>query len=255
MKDRLLAARLRSESLADAACGFRYSIMLLRINRYCIEDLKSSFAQFDQVLDAWKSEMEEGVGDALEFASPGPFEGVDSITRDYILEIVVAIRSSLVCLFPDEVLLGLNSTDGFTEGLSWLWRTAEKHNCVSPKLIEERLKVACVIACDAEKRKRIRREFNAAIRSEIQSTTIVAPQMSNKTTSVMMMEKIFQRPAAMGWSLKEWVSETNVKKTTISSCIAYKSQLLKTARECRKAIGVEAFEKDARLLFGEKRRD
>jgi hypothetical protein len=253
MKDRLIRARNWSEQLADSAFEFRYFLMLTRIGKRCADDLKPLLVQFDQVFDAWKAEMDGGICDALEIASTGLFDGMDSIARDYILELVVAIRSSIVCLFPEELLSNIDATVEAPASVSWLWSIAEKHNVASPKLIAEGLKAACKIAGDKEKRKRMRSEFNAAIRGEAQANTIAAPKAVKKNASAILMEIALDRPEAMAWSLREWMRETGIKKTTINSCKAYKSQLLKRARECRKAIGVQEFQKDARLLDGEKR--
>ena len=255
MKDRLIKTKDWSEQLADAAFGFRL-YLLIAIKRPDAErDLKEGLVSFDQVFDLWKAEMDEGVGNALEIASPALFEGVDSITRDYIQGLVVAIRSSIISVFPEELLLSINATLGAPAKLSWLWSTAKKNGVASPMLIAEEMKVACKIAGDKEKRKRMRIEFNAAIRRETQPKIIDNKTPKKKTTSEVMMEIVWENPEALAWSLGEWVRETKIKKSTINSCKAYCSKAMKRSREMRKAIGIEDFQKNASLLDGEKRKE
>ena len=254
MKERLLKARDWSEQLADSAFHFRYLLLLMRIDKCSTDDLSSFLTSFDRVFEAWKVEMDGGIGDALEFASPEAFDGVDSITRDYILGLAIAIRSAIIRVFTKEILSRIDARLEPAASLSWLWSTAEKHKVASPKRIAKEMTGACEIARDEVKRKRMRLEFNAAIRSEIQSTKNVTPQTSKKTATVTMMEKVFELPQAAGWSLSEWILETKLKKSTISSCKAYNSGLMKTARKYRQAVGEEEFQKDAWGLDGEKRR-
>jgi len=258
MKNRLIKTRDWSEQLADAAFDFRLQLMLVAIGKLGAEPaLEKGLESFDQVYDLWKAEMDGGVSSALEIASPSLFDGVDSIARNYIDEIVIAIRSSIVGFFPDELLSSMDATLGVHARVSFLWSTAKKNGVASPKLIEKELKVACGKAGNKEKRKRLRVEFNAAIRREAHPEVIektATKTATKKTASEVMLEKVRETPEAAGWSLSEWVRETKIKKTTISSCKAYRSPLMRKGRELRRAIGIEEFQKDASLLDGERRR-
>jgi len=247
MKAKLIEARNLSELIADMrfVIPFRFSdfslqsghdpfmnkLKLLRVGREeslkAKAELENLLDGFDRIFETWEGLMDRSMTDALELSGIEPFNNRNTIAFDFIQKLRSEITGAIVSCYSEEHCRRSEETMTSRYTVGGLWRNSEKRDGKTAGRIFDHLELF-PSEDDKSHRRRMRLEYNAAICS---LAPLPIQQKKKPTISEIMAKIASRRPEALGWKLARWVEETGHKKSSISSCVYYKSDLLRKARK------------------------
>ena len=248
MKAKLIQARDLSGQIDCAAFILYLHFSLLALEKPDSgAKLNEVLDIFDRIFEVWEGLMDHPMINALELSGIEPFRNKDSIAFDYITARRSKICNAIIACYSEEHLLSLGkllpNELSHCPSVAWLWRNSQNLDRGTAKSIAQNLKEVYREKSSSES-SRVRLEYNAAIRA-------LSPQQSAKKLTIgdRMVKVISRNIRAVGWELSEWCEELELKdkKSSISSCVVYRSELLRRARSAVKADPsrtLEHFEKD-----------